>query len=1063
MAKISRPISKGIYLRHRLFEQLDHLCNLPVTWVSAPAGSGKTMLVSSYIEERRFPCLWYQLDSSDGDIATFFYYLGQVAAKAAPRKRRPMPLLTAEYLQGIPTFTLRYFEELYRRLKVPSFLVFDNYQEVPDDSPLHEVVHTALSHIPEGVRVIVISRKEPPPAYIRLQANQQMDILGWEEIRLTKEEAQGMVNLRSKELYTPELMHHIYKLCDGWAGGLVLLSIVVKRDNIAPAIMADYTSEEIYTYFQREIFSHLDQKTQHFFLTTAFLPKMTVRMAEELTGDSTAGDILRYMVHNNFFISRQFPTYPVYEYHPLYRTFLLSRGRETLTHETAAGIQRRAAEILEREGQTEAAVSLLRDIADWEGMVRIIMTNAPEMLKQGRHLPLQEWLDSLPGEVVDGSPWLLYWKGMSLLPISPLAAKSHLEQAFTLFQNAHDPMGAILAASGVVNSIFFVRENFTSLDQWIPIINDLVKKIGTFPNDEVEAWVTAGMMAAVGLRNASPPDMEYWVQRAVTLEETPETINLKVHALFHLFLNFGINKGVPHSSHLLGILQRLSRSRHALPLSVIMVNLTEAVYYALTGCHAELIQAVKKGLELSRKTGIHNLECMLYVQALAGSLDRMDLQETHIWFVAMHPLIDTYPPLERSGYYFYLAREALIRGDVQSAFHYAEMSVDIGSKVGSPIATSFCHLLFAQCLHKKGNNRGAQKHLEQYLPSSSFYDNHMVSTMVLLYEAQFAFERGDESRGLDFLRKSLTRARESGYLLNYIDDPTVTILMCAKALEAGIEVEYVQNIIRRRGLILEKPPIHIENWPWAIKIYTLGRFDLLQDEKPVPSSRKSQQRPLLLLKALIALGGREIGEDRISDLLWPDAEGDMAHHALEMTLHRLRKLLGNPEAISFREGRVTLDERYCWVDAWAFERLLGQADEFKKQGKTDYARGHVEKAITLYRGSFLAGEREEPWMVSPSERLKSKYFKGVWWLGHCLETAGHWDKAVEYYDQCLEVDDCMEEIYRRLMVCYKNLGRRSECLSVYQRCRKTLSSVLGVNPSPETDAIRTSLLSEKKL
>ncbi|MCX5844196.1 MAG: hypothetical protein NT022_10725, partial [Deltaproteobacteria bacterium] len=373
MIKISRPLSKGIYVRHRLFEQLDHLRNNPVIWVSAPAGSGKTILVSSYIENVRIPCLWYQLDGGDGDLATFFYYMGQAAAKAAPRKRKPMPLLTPEYLQGISTFTLRYFEELYRRIKVPSLLVFDNYQEVPDESPLHEVMHTALSNIPEGVNSIVISRKAPPSAFIRLQANQQMDILKWEEIRLTEEEARGIVNLRSKKLCTPEMMHHLYTLSDGWAVGLVLLSIVVKRENVAPEIMAALASEEVFTYFMCEIFAHLDQKTRHFFLTTAFLPKMTVNMAEELTGNSAAGDILRYMVHNNFFISRQFHTNPVYEYHPLYRTFLLSRGRETLTHETAAGIQRRAAEILEREGQTEAAVSILRDIADWEGMVRIIM------------------------------------------------------------------------------------------------------------------------------------------------------------------------------------------------------------------------------------------------------------------------------------------------------------------------------------------------------------------------------------------------------------------------------------------------------------------------------------------------------------------------------------------------------------------------------------------------------------------------------------------------------------------------------------------------------------------
>ena len=171
MIKISRPIQKGVYLRHRLFEKLDDLRHLPVIWLSAPAGAGKTTLVSSFIENRRIPCLWYQIDKGDEDLASFFYYMGQAIMKAAPRNRKPMSLLTPEYSQGIPTFTMRYFEELHRRLKVPSFLVFDNYQEVSADSPFHEMIESAISRIPAGMTMVVMSRSDPPSLFIRLKAD----------------------------------------------------------------------------------------------------------------------------------------------------------------------------------------------------------------------------------------------------------------------------------------------------------------------------------------------------------------------------------------------------------------------------------------------------------------------------------------------------------------------------------------------------------------------------------------------------------------------------------------------------------------------------------------------------------------------------------------------------------------------------------------------------------------------------------------------------------------------------------------------------------------------------
>ena len=119
MSKITRPILTGVFPRKRLFRHLDRLRKRPVIWVSGPPGCGKTTLVASYLQTCKIPCLWFQLDEGDADPATFFYYLGQAAARASPRKRKTLPLLTPEYFQDIPTFTRRYFEELYSRLIPP--------------------------------------------------------------------------------------------------------------------------------------------------------------------------------------------------------------------------------------------------------------------------------------------------------------------------------------------------------------------------------------------------------------------------------------------------------------------------------------------------------------------------------------------------------------------------------------------------------------------------------------------------------------------------------------------------------------------------------------------------------------------------------------------------------------------------------------------------------------------------------------------------------------------------------------------------------------------------------
>ena len=127
---------------------MDAGSDYPVTWVAGPPGSGKTTLVASYLDTRKIPYLWYQVDDGDADIATFFYYMGMAAKKAFPGKRKPLPVLTPEYLSDISSFTRRYFEELYGKLKPPFIIVFDNYQDAPDESGFHDVISAGLSMIP---------------------------------------------------------------------------------------------------------------------------------------------------------------------------------------------------------------------------------------------------------------------------------------------------------------------------------------------------------------------------------------------------------------------------------------------------------------------------------------------------------------------------------------------------------------------------------------------------------------------------------------------------------------------------------------------------------------------------------------------------------------------------------------------------------------------------------------------------------------------------------------------------------------------------------------------------
>ena len=1058
MGKVIRPILTEVLPRKRLFCLLDQMRKQSAIWVSGPAGCGKTTLVNSYLEDRRIPCLWYQVDEGDADLATFFYYLGQAAKRAAPRKRTPLPLLTPEYLQDIPAFTRCYFEKLYELLKIPSVVVFDNYQEAPGESPFHEAILKGLSDLPPGINALLISRSDPPSALIRLRANHLMEILNWKELRLTLEESDGIVKLRSKQKLSKETVADLHKAADGWAAGLVLMLERAKIEDFEPQEAGEYKPEEIFDYFANEIFDRTNKEVQEFLLKTSILPKMTSKMAEELTGLSSASRLLSMLSRNNYFTEKRFHSEPIYQYHPLFREFLLSRAKETFPQESLLALFRRAASLLEDDGQIEVAVTLLREIGDREEIVRFIMRHAPLMVAQGRYRPLEGWMSTLPKDVIKDYPWLLYWMGICRLPFDPSQSQPYFEEAYQRFKSQGDVAGIIQACWGMVHSIINMQADFKPLDRWISVLEELGQTFKEFPSEEIELRFASAMFSALVNRQPQHPEIEIWGNRALSLAEGSSNLILKFQTI-STEAAYRVNIGdFGKTLQAMNSLKKMAQSRESTPLIQIRLGVLEAAYCRFAGLHEKCLKAVSGTLKLSRTTGIHTFDSIILYHGVSSALMVNDYKTASSFLEEMGSSLSSFRPGDVCNYHGAKTRESLFRGDLRQAAFHIELATKSRVETGFTLITGWCHILNAYVMHALGRYREASEHLAHAADFGRRVRGKNNEYGALLAEALFAFDQGEEEAGLVLLRKSFALGRERGYFGTWGPLPSGMARLCTQALQAGIEVEYVQELIRRLRIVPDQSPIHLENWPWYLKVFTLGRFELLKDGKPIQFSRKIQQKPLSMLKALISLGGREVKEEQISDILWPEADGDAAHHAFVSALHRLRQVVSYERALPLREGKLTLDDRYFWVDAWALEHIWGQADVQRQEGRIDIAVQLTEKAIAMYRGPFLSGETEQPWMVSFRERLRSKFLSCVNRLGQHWVQIGNGEKAIECYQRGLDADDLAEEFYQGLMTCYQRMNRETEARAVYHRCRKTLSSALGIVPSVKTEAIYESIM-----
>jgi len=465
-------------------------------------------------------------------------------------------------------------------------------------------------------------------------------------------------------------------------------------------------------------------------------------------------------------------------------------------------------------------------------------------------------------------------------------------------------------------------------------------------------------------------------------------------------------------------------------------------------------------LAVANATGVHIWDGTLLAEGAGIALSAGNLTLADELLARMHDAFNESRRMDACLYHYFCAWIALLRHDMPNSLMHAESSLAHAVEAGSVNLEERNHILLAQICHERGERETAWRHLDQARRLMQRRGDSLTDFVCSLTEAQLSCEEGIEDRAIQALQHALPIGRQRGYINFYGWQPRVMTRLLTKALEQGIETGYVQSLIRAHNLVPEDATYDNEHWPWPIRLYSFGRFSVNKNGEPLVFSSKAQHKPLELLKALLALGGREVAEETLVEALWPDTEGDAAHQALHTTLHRLRKLLGAEGAIVLQDRKLSLARAICWVDAWVFERLAGQIDNLVRQSPTAPAplvNALGSKAIGLYRGIFLSQDTDPPWSVTPRERLHDKFRRMIHALSTYWAGTGQWQILVDNLQRALDAEPAAEAIYQQLMLGFQKLGRPAEAISVYERCQKILTATLGVGPSAATEAIRQSI------
>jgi tetratricopeptide (TPR) repeat protein len=944
-----------------------------VTLVNGPPGAGKTTLVASYLTSRNLRALWYQVDSGDDDVATFFHYFSQAARQHLPPEDASLRDFDPAVASDLTSFSRRFFREFYARAATPLVVVLDNYQELPEGSPSHDLVRIACEETPDHCHVVIVSREACPKSLGRIRFNQSLTLIGSDELALTLEETRGLAESRGLKLQSKAAINALQEHSAGWMMGLMLLlerTETCGAPDTDPCLNARHCpGEPAFDYFAGEVFENFDVESRDLLLQCALFRMMTVHRVTQLTGTPKAGELLLDFRRRNCFVIRDGGNESAYQFHPLFREFLLNQGTRRFAAAELTSQRCKAAEISIADGDDEGALALLEQAGAWPRMKEVILATAPALRMQGRLATLAIWISKLPADLVDAEPWLLYWQASSRTFSEPEDSQAILQKAYRQFSAANDFPGMALSWSGVIEVIFSLHRDLRRMDPWIVEFDDrLADRLDELPAD-CRARVTLAVFVALSFRQPLHHYLWIWRERLCRMLETEtrasEHPRLRQHLVMHHILR-GEHAEAECILSMLHYADRLPAAER--PFRTPVDHINEAMVAMHVGMADRGLRAVTEGLRAAEGTGNRLFDSVLLQLGAVMCLNRGKFSGADEFLASFERLAEALPSVDRGAYYAVSAWRKFQSGESQLAIQLLSRAASASEARGTAYYIAVDHLGLGLLLQLCGKVIEARRHLELGREVGNGIGNILIEYAYQLFSAFVALDLGDDKKAHEHLASGMRLGREQGYMHFFFFPPPVISRLCLVALEAEIETDYVRALIERNEFTPNPAWRQADAWPWPLRIYTLGRFGVLRNGEALRFTGKAQKKPLELLKALIAFGGRDVSEARLADALWPGAEGDASAQALATTLFRLRKLIGE-QAIRRQDHRLTLDATICWVDCWAFERLSSEEAADSPQ--------RLAKLRELHKGPFLDGADDAPWAQPMRARLHTKLARAL--------------------------------------------------------------------------------------
>jgi len=438
--KLHRPrVTRDLVVRPRLLELLENGLNGRLILVSAPAGFGKTTLISSWLagmaaasgEATALPSAWLTLDEQDSDLSLFLrYFIAALRTLFPDAGSETLALLQAP--EQLP------LEELFTTLSneieaLPSsfVLVLDDYHLLTGQA-VHDFLDSSLHHWPRPLHLVLISRVDPPLPLASLRARGQITEIRTSDLRFNAEETAAYLDHRLETPLRPEDRDLLEQYAEGWIAALQLASISLRspgKIETIPSILTT-TGKSMSDYMQGEVLAMQVSAIQTFLLKTSVAGRICAPLCQVLVGEGDPAWSVRacidWIEQAGLFIFPLDDSRTWYRYHPLFRDFLRDGLLARFGTEVVVDLNRKAAAWYAQQGLPYEAVRHALEAGDLDLAAWLIERGLGDELNREDRAGLERWLGLLPEEVVERRPLLLMAKAWALQPTWQLGPQSKM-------------------------------------------------------------------------------------------------------------------------------------------------------------------------------------------------------------------------------------------------------------------------------------------------------------------------------------------------------------------------------------------------------------------------------------------------------------------------------------------------------------------------------------------------------------------------------------------------------------------------------------------------------------